>query len=140
VEHDPQKHSVTYIQTKDFGQVTLDADFIIDATGLDAKAQANPLLEDLVKHYNLPLNYLGRLFVANNFELLEMRHAKSQMYVAGAITLDDLHAAVDSFLGLQYAALCAVDGLVATRAPGIHRLNAFSSFGQCLKWVFNQSP
>ncbi|NJM72663.1 MAG: FHA domain-containing protein [Scytonema sp. RU_4_4] len=140
VERDAQNRPLTHIQQQGFGQVTLDADFIIDATGLDAKAQANPLLEDLVKHYNLPLNYLGRLSVANNFELVEMRHAKGQIYAAGAITLGGPHAAVDSFLGLQYAALCAVDGLAATRTPGVHRLNAFSSFGQWLKWVFNQSP
>jgi hypothetical protein len=37
----------------------LTADFIIDATGLDAKVNANPLLEDLVTHYNLPLKHLG---------------------------------------------------------------------------------
>jgi hypothetical protein len=47
----------------------LEADFIIDATGLDANVKANPLLNDLVTHYNLPLNYLGRLSVSNDFEL-----------------------------------------------------------------------
>ncbi|NMG07005.1 FHA domain-containing protein [Brasilonema sp. UFV-L1] len=140
VERDAQNRPLTHIQEQGFGQMTLDADFIIDSTGLDAKAQASPLLEDLVKHYNLPLNYLGRLSVGNNFELVEMRHAKSQIYAAGATTLGGPYAAVDSFLGLQYAALCAVDSLAAARAPGVHRLNAFSSFGQWLKWVFNQSP
>ncbi|MBW4635371.1 MAG: FHA domain-containing protein [Iphinoe sp. HA4291-MV1] len=140
VERNAQNRPITYIQEKDFGQVTLDADFIIDATGLDAKVQTTPLLDDLVKHYNLPLNYLERLPVANNFELVEMRNGKGQMYAAGAITLGGPHAAVDSFLGLQYAALYAVDGLAAARAPGVHRLNFMSSFGQWLKWVFNQSP
>lgn len=140
VERDAQNRTITHIQEKGFGEMNLAADFIVDATGLDAKVEASPLLNDLVKHYNLPLNGLGRLVVANNFELVEMRTARGQMYAAGATTLGGPHAAVDSFLGLQYSALVAVDGLAAARAPGVHRLNVVSSFGQWLKWVFNQSP
>ncbi|BAY26898.1 FHA domain protein [Calothrix sp. NIES-2100] len=140
VEQGNQKRTITHIREKGLGELKLEADFIVDATGLDAKVQTNPLLDDLVKHYNLPLNHLGRLVVANNFELVEMRNTKGQMYAAGAITLGGPYAAVDSFLGLQYAALVAVDGLATARAPGVNRLNAISSFSQWLKWVFNQSP
>ncbi|MDF5710764.1 MAG: FHA domain-containing protein [Nostoc sp. S4] len=140
VERDPQNRTITHIREKSFGEMKLMADFIIDATGLDAKVNASPLLEDFVKHYNLPLNHLGRLTVANNFELVEMRSDRGQVYAAGAITLGGPYAAVDSFLGLQYAALVAVDGLAAARAPGVHRLNFLRSFGQWLKWALNQSP
>ncbi len=140
VERDAQNKTITHIQEKGFGEMKLTADFIVDATGLDAKVETNPLLDDLVKHYKLPLNHLGRLVVANNFELVEMRSSKGQMYAAGAITLGGPYAAVDSFLGLQYAALVAVDGLVTSRAPGVHRMNLLSSFGQWWKWVLNQSP
>ncbi|MBD2354335.1 FHA domain-containing protein [Tolypothrix sp. FACHB-123] len=140
VEKGSQNRTITHIREKGLGEMKLEADFIVDATGLDAKVQTNPLLDDLVKHYNLPLNHLGRLVVANNFELVEMRNTKGQMYAAGAITLGGPYAAVDSFLGLQYAAVVAVDGLATARAPGLKRLNAISSFSQWLKWVFNQSP
>ncbi|NDJ22715.1 FHA domain-containing protein [Nostoc sp. B(2019)] len=140
VERDAQNRTITRIREKGFGEMNLAADFIVDATGLDAKVETNPLLDDLVKHYNLPLNHLGRLVVANNFELIEMRSGRGQMYAAGAITLGGPYAAVDSFLGLQYAALVAVDGLVAARAPGVQYLNTVSSYGQWLKWVLNQSP
>lgn len=140
VERDAQNRTITSIQEKGLGEMKLPADFIVDATGLDAKVNTNPLLDDLVKHYNLPLNHLERLVVANNFELVEMRSGKGQMYAAGAITFGGPYAAVDSFLGLQYAALVAVDGLAAARAPGVHRLNTLSSLGQWFKWVFNQSP
>ncbi|MGV0106586.1 FHA domain-containing protein [Nostoc sp. DSM 114160] len=140
VERDAQNRTITRIREQSFGEKKLLADFIVDATGLDAKVDANPLLADLVKHYNLPVNHLGRLTVANNFELVEMRSDKGQMYAAGAITLGGPYAAVDSFLGLQYAALVAVDGLAAARAPGVQRLNILSSFKQWLKWVLNQSP
>ncbi|WP_448265788.1 FHA domain-containing protein [Nostoc sp. DSM 114159] len=140
VERDAQNRTITRIREQSFGEKKLLADFIVDATGLDAKVDANPLLADLVKHYNLPVNHLGRLTVANNFELVEMRSDRGQMYAAGAITLGGPYAAVDSFLGLQYAALVAVDGLAAARAPGVQRLNVLSSFSQWLKWVLNQSP
>ena len=140
VERDIQNRTVTHIQQKGLGEMILAADFIIDATGLDAKVTDSPLLEDLVKHYKLPLNHLDRLVVANNFEIPEMQNGKGKMYAAGAITLGGPYASVDSFLGLQYSALVAVDSLAASRTPSIHRLNIVNSFTQWLKWVFNQSP
>jgi pSer/pThr/pTyr-binding forkhead associated (FHA) protein len=140
VERDAQNRTMTYIQQKDFGQMTLDADFIIDATGLNAKVETTPLLSDLVNHYNLPLNHLGRLAVTNNFELVEMRNGKGQMYASGAITHGGSYAPVDSFLGLQYSALKSVDTLASMGAPQIKRLNAVSSCQQWWRWVLNQSP
>jgi hypothetical protein len=93
-----------------------------------------------VTHYNLPLNLAGRLAVTNDFEVLQMRNHYGRLYAAGAITFGGPYAAVDSFLGLQYAALCAVDGLVSARAPNLRRLNGFNSLRQWLKWVQNQAP
>jgi pSer/pThr/pTyr-binding forkhead associated (FHA) protein len=136
-----QARPTTYIQEKGLrGEVKLEADFIIDATGLDSKVKASPLLNDLVTHYNLPLNLAGRLAVTNDFEVLQMRNHYGRLYAAGAITFGGPYAAVDSFLGLQYAALCAVDGLVSARAPNLRRLNGFNSLRQWLKWVQNQAP
>jgi pSer/pThr/pTyr-binding forkhead associated (FHA) protein len=142
VEPDGQGGTITYIQEKDFkGKIQLQADFIIDATGLDAKPKTSPLLEDMVNHYNLPLNPVGRLSVSNDFELLEMQSGQQgHLYAAGAITLGGPHAAVDSFLGLQFAALRSVDHLITLGAPHLRSLNGLSSIAQWLKWVFNQSP
>ncbi len=132
---------VTYIQEKKFkGQLRLEADFIIDATGLEADVSASPLLDDLVTHYNLPLNDLGRLSVSNDFELVEMRSSRGQMYASGIITLGGPYAAVDSFLGLQYVALRTVDAIAKTKAPRLHKLNFVTSLYQWLKWVGNLSP
>lgn len=135
------KRPITYIQQNDFkGEFRLEADFIIDATGLDAKVEVNPLLQDLVTHYNLPLNALGRLSVSNDFELVEMRNQQGRMYAAGAATLGGPYAAVDSFLGLQYAALRSVDRLAQHRAIGLSRLNLLRSVVQWWKWAMNQAP
>ena len=142
VEPDGQGGTVTYIKERDFkGKIQLQADFIIDATGLDAKVKTNPLLDDLVTHYNLPINPLGRLAVSNDFELVEMQSGnQGRMYAAGAMTLGGPYAAVDSFLGLQYAALRAVDHLAAHRASNLHRTNGIRSTSQWVKWVLNSSP
>lgn len=126
----------------------LEADFIIDATGLDAKVNTNPLFNDLVTHYNLSLNPLGRFSVSNDFELLEMRSQSSEgsnvsagrMYASGAITLGGPYAAVDSFLGLQYAALISVASLANISGSRVQKLKSLRSFSQWLKWVRNQPP
>jgi pSer/pThr/pTyr-binding forkhead associated (FHA) protein len=140
VEKDSQNRTATLIQEKGLGDINLIADFIIDATGLEAQVEANPLLVDMVKHYNLPINHLGRLAVSNNFELVEMRNGKGQIYAAGAITLGGPYAPVDSFLGLQYSVLCAVDGMLGVHPPGLKRLDKLTSLQQWWKWVKNQTP
>ncbi|WP_293130755.1 FHA domain-containing protein [Microcoleus sp. bin38.metabat.b11b12b14.051] len=146
VERDSQNRTVTYIREKELkGQIKLEADFIIDATGLDAKVKTSPLLEDLVIQYNLPLNNLGRLSVNNDFEVPELRNAspnngEGRVYTAGAITLGGPYAPVDSFLGLQYAALRSVESLAANGAPGVGKLSIWRSFVQWLKWILNKSP
>ncbi len=146
VERDSRNRTVTYIQEKELkGQIKLEADFIIDATGLDAKVKTSPLLDDLVAQYNLPLNGLGRLNVSNDFEVPELRNTsvsngEGRVYTAGAITLGGPYAPVDSFLGLQYAALRSVKSLAAKGAPGVRKLSVCRSFMQWLKWIFNKSP
>jgi pSer/pThr/pTyr-binding forkhead associated (FHA) protein len=142
VEPNAQGGTITSIQERDFkGKLQLQADFIIDATGLDAKVKTNPLLDDLVSHYHLPVNPLGRLAVSNDFELVEMRSGnQGKLYAAGAMTLGGPYAAVDSFLGLQYAALRSIDHLAAHRSPQLHSTNGLRSFSQWLKWVVNSPP
>jgi pSer/pThr/pTyr-binding forkhead associated (FHA) protein len=134
-------HTLTYIREMGLTQlVPLQADFIIDATGLDANANASPLLKDLVEMYQLPLNYLGRLSVANDFEVTAMRNQSGRLYTAGAITLGGPYAPVDSFLGLQYAALRSVESLSRDRAIQLRQLEGLRSLIQWVKWAVNRSP
>jgi pSer/pThr/pTyr-binding forkhead associated (FHA) protein len=141
VATDEQGHPITHIQENGLsGNFTLAANFVIDATGLDGKVKATPLLDDLVNHYHLPLNPAGRFAVNNDFELLEMRNQSGRMYAAGAITFGGPYAAVDSFLGLQYAALKSVEALANSRVSELKTLTPLDSFVQWLKWVNNKEP
>jgi pSer/pThr/pTyr-binding forkhead associated (FHA) protein len=132
---------ITYIKSGNYeGIEKIKADFIIDSTGLEAKPKDNPLLDDLITHYNLLLNPFGRLHVANDFEIVEMRNDKSRIYAAGVMTLGGPYAPVDTFLGLQYAAHRSAEGLARAKAPKIHHIEGILSLWQWLKWATNQSP
>jgi pSer/pThr/pTyr-binding forkhead associated (FHA) protein len=141
VEKSPTGKTVTSIRERGIqSQVQIEADFIVDATGLDANVEASPLMADLVDRYNLPLNPMQRLAVEPDFEVAMLRNGKGRAYVSGAATLGGPYAAVDSFLGLQYSAQRIVDSLVSARAPNLTYLNGLGSLAQWLKWVNNRSP
>jgi pSer/pThr/pTyr-binding forkhead associated (FHA) protein len=118
----------------------LNANFIIDATGLDAALKNNPLLKNLYQLYDLKLNPTGRLQTTNDFELKDMRNGNGRMYAVGAMTLGNGYAPVDSFLGLQYAALRSADHLVRLCAPGLKKLNGIRSIRQWTRWARGVSP
>lgn len=117
------------------GDLTLEADYVIDCTGLIAQPKRSPLLADLIATYGLPLNSVGRLPINNNFEIEQLRHGDARLYAAGAMTLGGPMAAVDSFLGLAYAALLANDSILELRLRGHRKLNGLYSFGQWWKWA-----
>jgi pSer/pThr/pTyr-binding forkhead associated (FHA) protein len=118
----------------------LASDFTIDATAVDAPIIASPLLEDLVRQYNLPLNHLGRLTVNNDFELEEMANQAGAIYSSGSISLGNYYAPVDSFLGLQYAAFNIVEDLLDRKAIELKPLVLSRSILQWWKWTNNRSP
>jgi pSer/pThr/pTyr-binding forkhead associated (FHA) protein len=118
----------------------LPADFIIDCTGLVAAPERSPMLADLLQTYNLPKNPLGRVHVSNDFEIEGMRHGEARMWTAGAITLGGPYAPVDSFLGLQYAALRASRHMLRFRPKKMRKLNGIYSFFQWLRWATGGTP
>jgi len=121
-------------------EISLTTDFIIDCTGLTASLENNPFLKDMVDCYHLGLNPKGRLKVSNDFEVIGMNNGPGHVYASGVMTLGGPHAAVDSFLGLQYAALRSVEDLVAQHAPGLHSLTPLRSFSQWMRWVRGSGP
>ncbi len=122
------------------GASQLLADYIIDATGLEATLDNNPLLKDMVAHYKLPRNVKNRLDVDENFEVGKMQNGEGRLFATGSITLGSPFAPVDSFLGLQYAAQRSADRLVEAGEPGLRKMGMLHSFGQWLRWLRGVRP
>ena len=122
------------------GELDLVADWVIDCTGLVASPKRSPLLADLLETYDVPLNTLGRLQITNAFEVEAMRNGGARLYAAGAMTLGGPMAAVDSFLGLQFAALRAVDGMQDMQLAGLQRMNGLRSLGAWTRWARKAAP
>jgi pSer/pThr/pTyr-binding forkhead associated (FHA) protein len=118
----------------------LAADFIIDCTGLEATIDSNVLIKDMIETYQLRRNPKGRLRVTSDFEVLGMSNGPGRVHAAGAMVLGGPYAPVDSFLGLQYEAMRAVDDLVALRAPGLRRLGPLRSIAQWMRWARGVHP
>lgn len=122
------------------GEQKVYAHFIIDATGLVSDIFDNPVLNDLIKCYNLECNKKRRLHVTNDFEIPGLRNGNARAYASGVMTLGGPYAAVDSFLGLQYAALRSVDHLVSVGAPAIRKMNGLHSLNQFMRWARGVHP
>ena len=145
VEPGPDGAVRTVVEARQFfeDQVALDADFILDCTGLVSTIDSHPLLKDLVEHHGLGRNVQGRLDVADDFEIRGMRNGQrgtGRMYASGVATLGGPYAPVDSFLGLQYAAQRSVDAMQRARAPRLRHLTAGRSFRQWLRWARGRTP
>lgn len=142
VDRAPDGRVVTQVTGKGpiGGKTELTADYIIDATGLDAKVNRNPLLQDMVDHHGLQVNKLGRLVVTNDMEVPGMRNGPGRFYAAGSMTLGGPLPGADSFLGLQGAAQLSVEHLVKEHAPGVRRLGPMRSLAQWTKWLRGVKP
>jgi hypothetical protein len=127
----------------------LQVDYVIDCIGLIGDITNSEFLKDLVETYPVPRNRdfnhkdsvaLRGIAVTPNFEIASLRHDRGHVYAAGQIVDHGPHAAVDSFLGLQFAALRSVDHLYTIGAPNISRFGLLKSFSQWLRWCFNRAP
>ncbi len=142
IDRSEQGQLITHLATGGPGQpeVLLTADFIIDCTGMEGALDDNPLLKDMVDCYQLGRNPKGRLRVANDFEIEGMSNGPGRVYASGSATLGGPHAAADSFLGLQYAALRSVEALEELHAPWLQRLTPLRSFLQWMRWARGVRP
>lgn len=142
---------VTRLEGRDKTQESVDltAEFVIDCTGLVANIEEAPLLADMIRVYDLarnkasgdgPEQRLTGLNVTNSFEVAGLQNGRGRVWAAGTITSNGPYAAVDSFLGLQFAALRSVDQLGSLRAPGVSRFGPLRSCAQWFKWCFGRSP
>ncbi|MEM7093423.1 MAG: hypothetical protein AAF567_10515 [Actinomycetota bacterium] len=128
--------TVTTVKTSDGHELTLDADFIIDATGLEANIEEHRVLNDLLEHGGAGKNPKGRLDVERHFEVRGTGSGAGRLYASGSITLGGYYAGVDSFLGLQYAALQIHDALADHGF--CKKIGPMRSASQWWKWARNK--
>ena len=129
-------HVRTTVSLRAQGIEVIDAAYVLDATGLQADPTAHPLYADLIAHSGARRNPKGRLAIERSFEIVGTRSGPGRMYATGAMTLGGQYAGVDSFLGLQYGALQAVDDMSA--AGSLPRIGAFRSIRHWLGWALNR--
>lgn len=134
----PGGGTVTGIVSRDGTTAELAANFIIDATGLEADPKEHRLLADILEHDGAGLNGMGRLDVDRSFEIRGTRSDPGRLYAVGAATLGGYVAPVDSFLGLQLANFQVIDDLVAQGF--VRRIGSLRSISQWLKWARNVAP
>lgn len=129
---------LTRIRQTDGIGADVSAEFVIDATGLEADISEHRLMGDLLRHGGAGRNPKNRLDVERTFEVRGTRSGEGRMYASGAMTLGGYYAGVDSFLGLQYAALQIVDDLAAQGF--CRRIGVGRSISQWWRWVRNVAP
>jgi pSer/pThr/pTyr-binding forkhead associated (FHA) protein len=142
IDQNEKGQLLTHISTGKPNQpeISLTSDFMIDCTGAEAALELNPFLKDMIECYHLRRNPKQRLKVTNNFEVIGMDNGQGHVFASGVLTLGGPHAAVDSFLGLQYAAMRSVEGLQKLRAPKVRRMHPLRSLAQWVRWTQGVQP
>ena len=138
VEPGPEQTISTVIRSSDGAEHALTANVVIDATGLESDITENRLLADLLDNGGAQRSVYGRFDVTPSFEVAGTRSEPGRLYASGSITLGGYYAGVDSFLGLQYAALTIADDLATAGAVG--SISAQRSLSEWWRWVRNRAP
>lgn len=123
----------TEIRQRDGGQGSIDADFIIDCTGLEADIREHRVWADLLDHTGVGRNPLGRVDVEISFEVRNTRSGDGRMYASGSATYGGYFAGVDTFLGLQYSAQHICDDLASVGF--CKRIGVGRSLSNWWKWM-----
>lgn len=127
---------VTTVRSKEGDRREIPSQFIVDATGLEASLTEHRLMADLLEHGGAGTNPKGRLDVERTFEVRGTRNGSGRMYASGSMTLGGYYAGVDSFLGLQYAALQIADDLA--RQGFCKKIGPLRSTAQWWRWMRNK--
>jgi hypothetical protein len=128
---------VTRVNTQQ-GAYDVPANYIIDATGLEADITEHRVLADLLEHSGVGRNIKGKLDVERHFEIRGAGSAPGKMYASGSATLGAYFAVVDSFLGLQYAGLRIVDDLADQGF--VPRIGVRRSISEWRRWHKKTAP
>jgi len=112
---------------------TLEAQIILDCTGLEADIREHRLLADLLDHSGAGRNPLGRLDVEPSFEVRGTRSGTGRLYASGSATYGGYFQGVDTFLGLQLTAQRITDDLA--KQGFVKRIGIARSVSSWWKWM-----
>jgi len=124
---------VTTIKQQNGSMATIQADIILDCTGLEADIREHRIYADLLDHSGAGRNPLGRLDVDPSFEARGTRSGNGRLYASGSATYGGYFAGVDTFLGLQLSAQRITDDLAAQGF--CKRIGIARSISQWWKWM-----
>lgn len=120
------------------GSRSIEADYVIDCTGLEPDIRRSPLLADLLTHGGATTSPLCGLDVGRDFEVCGTRSEPGRVYASGVVARGAYLAPVDSFFGFSHAALRICGDLVSLGfCP---RLGTGRSVRAWLKWVTSKTP
>ncbi|MEO3800402.1 hypothetical protein [Nonomuraea sp. B1E8] len=138
IERAPDGRLVTHTRSTNSASMQYVSDFIIDCTGLEADMPEHRVLDDLLEHGGARPNKAGRLQVGPHFEVVGGQSGDGVLYASGAATAGNHFLAVDSFLGMQTAALDIADDLA--ERGFCKGLGPVRSAAQWFRWAANRGP
>lgn len=109
----PNGSILTEIKQKAGGAGTIEADFIIDCTGLEADIREHRVWNDLLQHSGVQRNSIGRVYTEESYEVLQARSGPGRMYASGSATYGNVCQGVDTFFGLRYSTQFIADDLAS---------------------------
>ena len=127
---------MTRIRGKEGRILEIEADYIIDATGLEGEVRDHRVLRDLLQCGGAGVNAYGRLDVSPAFEVRRAHSGAGRLYASGSIAQGGYLAPVDSFWGVQHSALEITDDLA--RQGFCPRIGVLRSVSQWWKWLRNR--
>lgn len=120
------------------GNAALEADFIIDCTGLRLAPADNPLLAGLLGEAGGRLNALGGLGVGPHFEVTGLDSPPGRLYASGIVARGGYLGPVDSLWGFSHAAMLICDDLA--HHGFCKRLGIARSARAWLRWTMRKAP
>jgi hypothetical protein len=114
-------------------RINIAVDHVVDATGLDSDAAVHPLVADLLAFSPVSVNRLGGLRVDDRFAVIGGESGDGRIFASGETARGGFYGPVDSFTGLQQAALTIADEL-ADAGIG-HHLTPLRSAREWMRWM-----
>jgi hypothetical protein len=123
----------TSVRSRDGSLVVLDADFIIDATGLEGDIRDHRLLADLLACGGARTNTSGRLETDTRFGICGTESGDGRMFASGSIAAGGSLPPADSFWGVEHVAMEICDELA--RLGFCQRVGTMRSIRQWWRWM-----